>query len=188
MSTGSFGGRRRELEDEFFLKRDMELLQALREQSASKEKKKALADASGIADERLLDQLVEHDICGETLAALSLIPLIAVAWADNNIAGKEREAVLTAAEQKGLDKQHPGHQLLQGWLKRKPDPKLLSVWKGYVAALCETLDDQPKAALKEDLIGRTRAVAEAAGGMLGFGNKISKPEQDVLADLEKAFD
>ena len=188
MSTGSFGGRRREMEEKFFLERDMELLQAMREEAVSKEKKQALAEASGIGDDHLLDQLVEHEVCSETVAATCLIPLIAVAWADNRMEEKERSAVVTAAEQKGLDAEHPAHRLLEGWLKRKPDPNLLAVWKGYVAALVETLDDEARAALKDDILGHTRAVAEAAGGILGFGNKISKPEQDLLDDLEKAFD
>ena len=188
MKKGSFSGRRRDLEEEFFLKRDMELLQALREEAASKERKKALAAASGIADDELLDQLAQQEVTSESLAALSLVPLIIVAWADGNMDVKERDAVLAAARQEGLDEEHPAYRLLQGWLQRKPDPKLLTVWKGYVAALVQTLDETARNTLKATLLGRTRAVAEAAGGLLGFGNKVSKPEQAVLAELEEAFE
>ena len=188
MKKGSFGGRRTELEEKFFRARDAELLRALREETASKERKKALADASAITDDDLLDQLAELDVCSETVAALSLVPLIAVAWADGNIDAKERVAVLAAAEQKGIEKEHPGYQLLQRWLQEKPDAKLLTVWKGYVAALSQTLSEPAKNALKEDLLGRARTVAETAGGLLGFGNKVSKTEQAVLSDLEQAFD
>jgi len=101
MKKGNFTGRRMELEEEFFLKRDMELLQALREKTASKQRKQALAEASGIAHDDLLDQLIELDVSGETAAALSLVPLIAVAWADGTIDAKERTAVLDAAEELG---------------------------------------------------------------------------------------
>ncbi|MHC4177614.1 MAG: hypothetical protein ACYSWU_08910 [Planctomycetota bacterium] len=172
MREGSFSGRRRELEEKFFLERDRELLRALREEAASKERKKALADASGI-----------------TVAALSLVPLVAVAWADGSLDVKERQAILAAAEQKGMQKkEHPGYQLLQRWLKRKPDPKLLAVWRGYVAALAQPLSEDARDTLKEDLLGRARAVAEAAGGLLGLGNKISKSEQATLSDLAQVFD
>ena len=136
----------------------------------------------------MLGQLVDLDVSSETLAALSLVPLIAVAWADGSLDAKERQAVLAAAEQLGLETKHPGYQLLERWLKQKPDKKLLAAWKGYAATLSQTLSEAAKEALKEELLGRGRAVAEAAGGLLGFGNKVSKSEQAVLDDLERAFD
>jgi len=187
MAKDSISALRREMEEKFFLERDKELLQALREQTERKRRKQALADASGITDDELLDQLDEMDIGSETLAALSLIPLIAVAWADGSIDAKERQAVLTAAEQRGLEAGHPGHDLLKGWLDTKPDRKLLDVWKDYVGALCHALDEEAATALKEDLLGRARAVAEAAGGLLGLLNKVSNSEQNMLDELQRAF-
>ncbi len=187
MTNGGLSGRKNELEEKFFLAREQELLKALREEVASKERKKALADASGITDEDLLDQLHELDVAGETLAALSLVPLIAVAWADGIVDEKERRAVLAASEQNGMEKDHPGYQLLESWLKQKPDATLLTIWKGYVVTLTQTLGDTASAALKEDLLGRARDVATATGGLLGLGNKISKSEQAVLDELEQAF-
>jgi hypothetical protein len=41
--------------------------------------------------------------------------------------------------------------------------------------------------LKQDLLGRARGVAEAAGGFLGLGKRISSAEQAVLTELEQAF-
>ena len=187
MKKSSISGRGRELEDNFFHQRDRELLEALREATASKERKKALADASGITDDDLLDQLDQLDIGGETLAALSLVPLIAVAWADGSIDAKERQAVLDAAEQKGIEREHAGYQLLERWLQQKPDVKLLAAWKGFVATLSQTLSEAAKNALKEDLLGRAQTVAETTGGLLGFGNRVSQSEQAVLGELEQAF-
>ena len=187
MKKGSFSGRKRELEEKFFLERDKALLQALREKTAAKQRREALSTASGITDDRLLDQLDELDISAETLAALSLVPLIAVAWADGHLDFKERQAVLEAAEEKGLEAEHPGHQLLQQWLEEKPDAKLLAAWKDHVATLSQTLGEPAKAALKTDLLGRAQAVAEKAGGLLGLGNKVSKAERAVLDELEAAF-
>jgi hypothetical protein len=46
---------------------------------------------------------------------------------------------------------------------------------------------QAKQALKQDLLGRARVVAEAAGGFLGLGTRISSAEQAVLTELEQAF-
>jgi hypothetical protein len=188
MKRASLSSLRREMEDKFFLERDMELLRALRERAASEERKEALADASGITEDHLLDHLIDLDVSPETVAALGLVPLIAVAWADGSVDASERRAVLAAAEQQGMDREHAGYQLLERWLKKKPDPKLLSAWENYVAALLEALGEEDKAALKADLLGRARAVAAASGGLLGLGNKVSKAEQAVLSELEQTFE
>jgi hypothetical protein len=187
MKKRRLSGQRNDLEEKFFAERDRELLRALREKTAARERKEALAEVSGIDDQDLIDQLDELDISGETLAALSLVPLITVAWADGSLEAKERRAVLAAAEQSGLEKGHPGYQLIERWLRRKPNAALLEAWKGQVAAFSPKLSDEARNALKEDVLGRARAVAAAAGGLLGLGNKVSKSEQAVLTDLEQAF-
>ena len=184
----SFAGRRSELEEKFFREKDAELIRAMREKTATMERKKALSDASGIEHDELLDQLDQLKISAETLAALSLLPLVAVAWADGELHDKERAAVLTSAEQAGLDKDHAGHDLLEEWLKRKPDKKLIEIWYDYTSTLCEILSPEARAELCEDLVDRTRSVAMAAGGILGFGSKISKAEQAVLDKLARAFE
>ena len=42
--------------------------------------------------------------------------------------------------------------------------------------------------LHDEIIGGAKRVAEAAGGILGFGNRISREEQAVIDELERAFD
>ncbi len=188
MGKGGFAGRRNELEEKFFREKDAELIRAMREKTATMERRKALAEASGIEHEELLDQLDQFQVSAETLAALSLVPLVAVAWADGKLDDKERAAVLASADQIGLKDGHPGYELLESWLKQKPDKRLAEVWHDYIYALCEILSPEAKAELYEDLVGRTRAIAEATGGVLGMGSKVSKPEQDVLDRLARAFD
>ena len=143
-SLGSFGSRRRDLEEAFFGERDQQLLRELREQAAAKEKRQVLAEASGIADHGVLEQLLQLELCGETVAALSLVPLIAVAWADRKMDAKERTAILAAAEKRGLEPGHAGHQMLQRWLDKKPHPALLTAWKNYVAGCAKRLVKTPK--------------------------------------------
>jgi hypothetical protein len=53
--------------------------------------------------------------------------------------------------------------------------------------LCAGLDPAPKNALRDEILGRARTVAEAAGGFLGLGNKISSEEEVVLQQLAKPF-
>jgi hypothetical protein len=187
MSEDSLGDRRKALEEEFFAKHNQQLLRQLRETTGAKAKTEALAAASGITDAAVLEQLADINLSSETVAALSLIPLIEVAWADGRLDAKEQSALLAAAEHAGLSKGSASYELLEEWSRERPSPQLLAAWKAYVAALSRTLDAQAKQALKQDLLGRARAVAEAAGGFLGLGNRISSAEQAVLTELEQAF-
>jgi hypothetical protein len=187
MSEEILGDRRKALEEEFFAKQNQRLLQQFRQATAAKAKTEALAAASGITDAAVLEQLAAIDLRGETVAALSLVPLIEVAWADGRLDAREQSALLAAAEQAGLSKDSASYQLLEGWVQERPSPRVLAAWKAYVAALSVTLDGQAKHALKQDLLGRARGVAEAAGGFLGLGKRISSAEQAVLTELEQAF-
>ena len=40
----------------------------------------------------------------------------------------------------------------------------------------------------DEILGRARNVAEATGGFLGLGNRISPEEEIILAELAKAFE
>jgi hypothetical protein len=78
------------------------------------------------------------------------------------------------------------YKILREWLAIKPPAALLDAWVHYVGALCEKLGSREIDTLRSEIIGHAKAVAEAAGGVLGMG-AISKEEKAVLALMEKAF-
>lgn len=182
MSSDFLGDRRRALEDSFFAQKDRLLLDRLREEV----KKEDLAKASGITDDSILDTLVEAGFSADAVAALALAPLVAVAWADGKLDDKEREALLTASSDEGLDAGSAAHELFQGWLQSAPGDDLVPAWKSFVAAAVKEMSEAAAKSFQEDLLGRARKVAQAAGGILGVGS-ISGAEQVVLTDLESAF-
>jgi hypothetical protein len=183
-----FGDRRRALEEEFFQRENEKLRAQLRAKMQTQAHREGLARASGISHPEVLEHLVKLGLDAETVIALGLVPLIDVAWADGRMAEKERLAVLSAAREKGIDDASPAGLLLAGWLSAPPPPKLREVWIDYVRALCQKLDPTERSELRDDLLGRARAVAEAAGGFLGLGSKVSSAEQRELARLEAAFE
>lgn len=186
MGNEFLGDRRTALEDTFFHKKDRELLEKLRAESQVKEKKGALAAASGFTNDALLDGLLAAGIESETFAAVTLAPLVAVAWADHEVQADEREQILASAVKTGMAVGSAGYALLQGWLERAPGPELMTAWKDYVGALRQTLDAGALKTLKDEVMGRARHVARAAGGVMGFG-RISAAEHGVLDELERAF-
>lgn len=177
----------RSLENAFFLQRDRELIAAKRRNEEIAERRKALSEASGITDSKILDELADHGLNAEALASLALVPIIEVVWADGHMHPDEYKAVMEAMEKHGIAKDSPAHKLVEHWLKKKPGPKLLKLWEEYVQALHPTLPPEVWKSLEDNVIGHARIVAEAAGGFLGIGS-VSSEEQAMLKKLEDIFE
>ncbi len=176
------------MEDAFFARENAQLLERLRREAREKERREALAAVLTVRDEGLIDALIGLDLYPETVVAFGLVPMVEVAWADGEISPKERKAILEAAARSGVEKGSTTFELLENWLQRKPGPELLRTWKHYVSAIGAQLEPDNQTALKDRVLGQARAVAEAAGGILGLGFKVSASEEKVLKDLEAAFD
>jgi hypothetical protein len=181
------GDRSKALEDEFFRKQNQRLAAELRLKRLTENAKAEMGRVSGIRDEAVLDKLVELGIGGDTLAAMTLVPLVEVAWADGEMDPKERAAIVKGAEEQGIEVGTPSHAMLEDWLDHRPPPRLLAAWREYVGALCDEMLPAQRKALKRDVLSRARAVAEAAGGFLGLGSKVSLEEEQVYQVLETAF-
>lgn len=178
--------RGRALEDEFFYKEDKKKIEDMHEKLALQQSREELKKVSGMSDDAVLDKLVGLGLRANTVAALSLVPLIQVAWADGTIQDNEREAILQGAHGKGLDKGSPGYDLLTSWLGKRPADGLFEAWAGYIHALCAQLTDEQVRLLKNQIVGFAKLVASSAGGILGI-NKVSAAEEKVLHQIEAAF-
>jgi hypothetical protein len=175
------------LEDRFFIERDRVLIEKQRELKKLEETRQALAEVSGITNQKVLQRLVDLKVQAETVASLAVVPLVEVAWADGRIDDKEREAIMRASTETGIAKGSPDYDLLDRWLTHRPEPELLEAWKHYIEGLCEMLTPEERESLRADLIDRARRVAEAAGGFLGLTSKVSDAERRMLESLEQAF-
>ncbi len=187
MNDELLGERKRVLEEEYFRNSNAQLVERLRSARQKEDARLALRDVSGISDPTLLDRLIGVGIDPATLSVLEVIPLVAVAWADGQLEDEERKAVLESAAAVGLSKGSEGHILLDDWLTRQPAPAVLAAWEGYVRALSGSLDRETFQALGTETLMRARAAAEARGGFLGLGSRVSAPEQAVLDLIERSF-
>ena len=188
MSDDSLADRRKELEESFFRKQNQALVDKLKAEKKKVLDKEGIRRVSGIADDAVLERLVALHMNAETRAALTLFPLIEVAWADGAVADKEKKVVVEVASQTGIQLGSDAMAVLEGWLAVPPAPAVHDAWVKYVQALVKTLSAVDRAVLKKEVLGRARAVAEAAGGMMGMGNKVSRLEAAALKKLEAPFD
>lgn len=189
MNSGSidpFKQRQQGMEDAFFKDRDRQLMEKMRSQLSAMEEKKKLGHVTGIVEEHVLASLVEAGVNAETFAAVSLIPLVELAWCDGNVAAEERDAVLNAAAGQGIRSDSAGYELLTHWLNERPDPKIIAAWKEYVAELARIMPPESLAPLKENMLDRLNKVASSAGGFLGLST-ISKHEQAKIDEIARAW-
>jgi hypothetical protein len=189
MNSGSFDPfkqRQQGMEDAFFKDRDRQLLEKMRSQLSSMEEKKKLAHVTGIVEDHVLASLVESGVNAETFAAVSLIPLVELAWCDGNVAPEEREAVLNAAAGQGIRSDSASYELLNNWLTERPDAKIIAAWKEYVGELARIMPPESLAPLKKNMLDRLNKVASSAGGFLGIST-ISKHEQDKIKEIASAW-
>jgi hypothetical protein len=183
----AFDDRRRALEEQFFRSQDQKLVASMKAAAEKKELKEGLRGSSGITDEAVLDKLAEMKISAQTLAALSIVPLVEVAWCDGALEPKEKEAILKAAAGLGIPAGSSAYGLLMGWLAKAPPLELLEAWESYTKMLCERCEGSAREKLKNEIIGRATKVAEASGGFLGLMSKISDAERRMLDRLAKSF-
>jgi hypothetical protein len=180
-------GDPRKLVDAFFFEQDQQLLKAFHDRLEKMDRRAQLAQVSRIHDEAVLDRLIDLDIDPETVAAMAVVPLVLVAWADGKVQAEERKAIIAAAKAEGIQPQDGRYPLLEFWLNKRPGPEMLEAWRHYIQGLCQKLEKPQVEELKRSLLGLAEGVAQAAGGFLGLGNKVSVGERRVLDKLEQAF-
>jgi len=176
------------LEAAFFTDRNTGLLADLRRVTEEGERRRMLREVVKIKDEAFLNRLSAIGFSPETALAVTLIPLIAVAWADGKLDDRERKALLEAARQRGVTADRIGRELLTNGLARKPDPRLFASWKAYVGRLWGYFTADERWQMRSNCLASARGVAEAAGGILGLTSKISAEERRVLEEIERLLD
>lgn len=179
-------GKINDLEEQFFFKENLRLAEKYRQMQQLKETKEALTQVSGITDDLVLDKFIELDVRPETLASISLIPLIEIAWADGVVEPKERDAILLSVRKFGWDEESLDYAVIEEWLSRKPSPSLLEAWQHYVKAICNDMTNDELEHFRTEIISHATTVAQAEGGFAGIG-AVSNAEKAMLKKLENSF-
>ena len=184
--TDPFERREHSLENQFFFHADQKLLEQIREKELEKAGRETLARVTGIRNAEVIEELLNGGIRAESLVALSVVPLVFLAWADGVIEIAERDAILEAAIAHGMEPDSASHQVLTGWLERRPDNSLLEAWRHYIHELVNFLDPDEFENLRFDILERAKKVVHATGGILKL-ESVSAAQQAMLSHIESAF-
>jgi len=174
--------------DSMFAAKNDELLEKMREQIKHDEQLEELSKAIGIDDKQLVQNLMDMGITAHSMAALTMYPMVCVAYADGVLNMEERDLIMKMASEWNMKPGDPGFEVLNHWLEDGPTEDGFAVWKKYIQTVITQMTPEQVADLKTSIMKRSNAVATAVGDVLGrFGNRTNKAEEARLAEIEAAF-
>jgi hypothetical protein len=183
MAEGEFlGDRRRASEDDYFRKKDRELVEKMRQAAAGEKARHEMGARTGLSDPALIQELQELGFTPDTVAVLPLVPIVEMAWAEGGITPAERALLVKLARERGIAEGSPADQLLAAWMSRQPSPGVFERATRLIRAILDTGSMTSDSISADDLIRYCESIAAASGGILGIG-RISGEERATLAKI-----
>jgi hypothetical protein len=179
--------RRRASEEDYFRKRDNQLIEQLRIRAEREAERRRMSELLGVADENLLRTLEELGFSGDTVSLLYLVPLVHVAWIDGMVSPSASNHIIEAAREQGIAEGSGADRRLNEWLGSRLPPRFCSEALHALSAVLQQRPPTERRRSIHNLIERCVAVAAASGGILGFRN-ISKRERNVLDHIGRALE
>ncbi|MGH9836796.1 MAG: hypothetical protein ACRD9Y_27530, partial [Blastocatellia bacterium] len=172
-NNDAFSDRKRAQEEEYFRKQEQQQIEKLRRRTALETERREMAEVLGVSDEEVLSELQELGFTRETAPLVYLAPLVQVAWAEGRVSAGERDLILAAARARGVVEGGPADKMLMDWLDARPAEIFFDKNLRVIGAMLQALPPDQREAQKRDLVSACARIAEATGGVLGFG-KVSK--------------
>ena len=178
----AFAERGRSLEEEYFHRKEREVIDKMRVRAAAEEQRRRLGEKAGVADEELLNDLQQLGYTPETVMMLYLVPLIQTAWAEGGVSQKERELIVKAARSRGITEGTPCDQQLNMWLATRPSDEMFEKSLRAIRTILQAQPESAREASEKDLLSLATAIAGASGGIVGF-RAVSAEEQQSLKHI-----
>jgi tellurite resistance protein len=173
----------RELEDKYFREKERELIARLKQKASKEAARRALSEAVGVSDEDILQTLEDMGYDRDKVVVLHLFPLVAVAWADGEISRDERGKIVAAARAGGVHEGTAADKKLQEWLVSKPNEITVKRALRVIRDIMQFRGPDKQADYHENILRLSEAVADASGGLLGLGRRISAAERKTIARI-----
>jgi hypothetical protein len=179
----AFAKRGRALEDEYFRRRERELVEKMRTAAAAEQARGELGKKTGLQDPSLLQELQDLGFTPETVMLLPLVPMLEIAWAEGGITASERHMLVKLARSRGIDEHSAADRQLQTWMTSRPDPAVFERAGSLIAAMLSSGSEEVRGGLTgEDLVAQCEKIAAISGGILGMGY-ISREERELLSRI-----
>ena len=172
----------RSREDEYFRKKDLELIEKMRRSAALAQANRDLAARAGLNDPEMIQELQMLGFTAETVGLLPLVPLVQIAWAEGGVSAAERELIVTLARSRGIDEGSAGDHQLSAWLASQPDAQVFTRAMRLISAMLATAVPGTLALSADDLVAYCERIAAASGGVFGM-RRISAEERALISSI-----
>lgn len=179
--------RRRGLEEEYFRKKEQELIEKMRRHHEAEAEQRRLGEQAGVADESILTDLQSLGYTPETVMLLHLVPLIQTAWAEGGVSNRERDLIIKAARSRGIDAGSAADRQLNNWLTERPSEELFEKTLRAISAILQARSPEDRDASQRDLLSLCTTIAAASGGFVGF-HAVSEEERQILAHISEELE
>jgi hypothetical protein len=176
----------RSREEEYFRRKDRELIEKMRQATVASQARQALEARSGVHDPALLEELEALGFTPDTVSLLPLVPIVQVAWAEGGVSEEERGLIVRLARERGIDTGSAADRQLSAWLERQPSEEVFAGAARLIRAMLDAPAGERTDLTAEDLIRHCEEIAAASGGVMGF-RKISSQERAILGQIEAAL-
>ena len=174
--------RGRSLEEDYFRRKDRELIEKMRQAAAADQERQELAKTSGLADPELLQELKDLGFTPNTVTLLPLVPVLRVAWAEGGVTSAERDLIQRLARSRGIAEGSEADRQLAEWLVRPPEQGIFARAGRLIRAMLDSRAPETSDLSPDDLVEYCERIAAASGGVFGIG-RISGEEKKLLAAI-----
>ena len=174
--------RGRSLEEDYFRKKDRELIEKMRKAALAEENRQQMAKRSGLEDPALLQDLNDLGFTPETISLLPLVPPLRMAWAEGGITGAERDLLVRLARSRGIEEGSEADRQLAAWMTRQPDDAVFARAGRLIRAMLDSQVPETSDLSADDLVEYCERIASASGGVFGIG-RISGEEKKLLSSI-----
>jgi hypothetical protein len=185
MSRRNLNGRRRNNEEEYFHRLDLELLDQMRKRAIEAEDRSRLAKSSTITDDAILEALAQVGVSHTNAMLLHFVPLVEVAWRDGSVSCAERDLITAVARFRGIIEGDTADCQLSRWLNQRPSPDVLQAAVRALRAIVQSLPAVESEVFAHSLLKDCVDVAAASGGFLGFSSSVSSVERLLIEELAR---
>lgn len=182
MSDPILNDLKKRKEEEYFHKKEQELIEKMHQRVSKEQERRELAEFFFVEDAEILDTLLELGYSRETIFLLFLVPVIQVAWIDGSVTDKERRAVVEIARERGMEKDSPAEHMLKDWLTNRPPDEFFEKTLRLIWNILQTRPRAVRLIREQTLAHYCNVVASASGGFLGFG-KVSPAQQELIKKI-----
>jgi hypothetical protein len=173
-------------EEEYFRRKDRELVESLRRAAEADASRQALERTSGIHDPVMLQELEALGFTPDTASLLPLVPIVQVAWAEGGVSDDERKLIVQFARGRNIPEGSAADDQLATWLEQRPSEDVFARATRLIRAMLDHPEGQTGSWSIDELLHHCEEIAEASGGILGF-HRISGEEKALLGRIQSAL-